>query len=211
MKKPAFLAILVILALTLSVPAFAIEESSTHRVTSSANGYLIISDPVTGEQWSWNLPVSDIVAVHANSLSTSAESPCSAEVNIDISEYLLQTMANSLETEKVLHDSITLTVGLEYSVDSARRTVSIYRAYGSAPRNGLYYAMDKAFYYSNPTVFDPIEKHPTASSWSYVTNSAPGDYYSELPPYALLDCRITVEGMEHTYRDVSVICRLDWL
>ena len=67
---------------------------------------------------------------------------------------------------------------------------------------------NKKFYYTNPSVFSPIVKTPTTVSWSYETNSQAGSYMSELPPYALLDCRIMVGGMPHSYRDVSVIFEL---
>lgn len=120
-------------------------------------------------------------------------------------------MTSPVDTESVIYDDVTLTVGLRYSVDTDNNTVAIYRAYGSTPGNGLYYATNKEFYYANPAVFGPIEQQPTSSSWSYSTDSTPGAYFADLPPYALLDCRITVAGMEQSYRDVSVICELDWL
>lgn len=133
-----------------------------------------------------------------------------AEVSVEIGEYLARTMTRPVDAEKVLRDDITLTVGLTYSIDEERQLISVYKAYGSAPGNGLYYASDKEFYYANPMVFDPIYQTPTSTSWSYTTDSTPGAYLGDLPPYALLDCRITVGGMEGSYRDVSVICKAEF-
>ena len=210
MKKRLFtLVISILLALTLCVPAFAVEDFSADVKPATVSGQLVISDPNTGEQWNWDLPVTDISVSRISYMSI--EQLQSVEISVDVGEYLLQTMTNPTDTEKVLHDDITMTVGLSYSTDAKNNTVSIYRAYGSAPNNGLYYAIDKAFYYANPAIFGPVEQHPTATSWSYATDSRPGTYVDSLAPYALLDCRITVAGMEYTYRDVSVICRLDWL
>ena len=88
--------------------------------------------------------------------------------------------------------------------------IAVYRAFGSAPHNNMYSATNKEFFYANPMVFYTIEQHPTQSSWSYTTDSTPGAYLGDLPPFALLNCRISVTGMESSYRDVSVICKLDW-
>lgn len=212
MKKRLFaLVTLIVLVLTLCVPAFAADGVSMDMRTPVVSGHLVISDPNTGEQWNWDLPATDILVKRISGFNNASVQLQSEEISVDIGEYLLQTMTNTTDTEKVLHDDITLTAGLTYSIDAKNNTVSIYYAYGSAPNNGLYYAIDKAFYYANPAVFGPIEKHPTSTSWSYKTDSTPGNYVSSVAPYALLDCRITIAGMEYTYRDVSVICRLDWL
>ena len=202
MKNKLFMGVHVgILALVMSVPAVAVD-------TLPAKGQIQISDPSTGEQWNWELSASDISVGGMSRASNQYSSERNAEVNVDISEYLLKTMSQPVDVETVRKDDVTITVGLRYSADAKSNTVAIYRAYGSAPNNGLYYATNKKFYYTNPSVFSPIVKTPTTVSWSYETNSQAGSYMSELPPYALLDCRIMVGGMPHSYRDVSVIFEL---
>ena len=202
MKNKLFMGVLIgILALSMSVPAFAVDSLP-------AKGQITISDPNTGEQWNWELSASDISVGGMSRASNQYSSERNAEVNVDISEYLLKTMSQPVDVETVKKDDVTITVGLRYSADAKSNTVAIYRAYGSAPNNGLYYATNKKFYYANPSVFSPIVKTPTTVSWSYETNSQAGSYMSELPPYALLDCRIMVGGMPHSYRDVSVIFEL---
>lgn len=63
MKKRLFtLVISILLVLTLCVPAFAVEDFSTDMKTAIVSGQLVISDPNTGEQWNWDLPVTDISA-----------------------------------------------------------------------------------------------------------------------------------------------------
>ena len=160
MKNKLFMGVLVgILALVMSVPAVAVD-------TLPAKGQIQISDPSTGEQWNWELSASDISVGGMSRASNQYSSERNAEVNVDISEYLLKTMSQPVDVETVRKDDVTITVGLRYSADAKSNTVAIYRAYGSAPNNGLYYATNKKFYYANPSVFSPIVKTPTTVSWS---------------------------------------------
>lgn len=209
MKKLFIGFLLVALALNLSIPAFAVETFSAEASVPIVSGHLVISDPSTGEQWSWDLPASDI-SVNKIGISTyTANEINRAEISVDISEYLLQTMSKPIDTHTVLNEDVVLTAGLEYSANASNNTVSIYRAYGSSPDNGMFYATDKRFYYANPDVFSTIKKTPTTAYWSYNTNSAPGYYYSDLTPFAMLDCKLKVRGMDSVYRDASVKCKLE--
>lgn len=201
----------IVLSLSLTVPTFATSMQQDETQTISAKGKILISDPCTGETWDWELETSDISVENISGIARTGMAhgqTGNAEVNIDIAQYLSKTMTRPIDTETVSHDDVTITVGLRYSADEANNTVSIYRAYGSTPDNGMFYATNKKFYYSNPSVFDPIKKTPTGTSWSYSTDSTAGFYYADVAPYALLDCRITVRGMESSGRDVSVICEL---
>lgn len=206
--KKLFIAVLtIIFSVSISIPVFAVEPPTEETV---GNGLLVIVDPNTREQWNWDLPVSSTTAPNQAQLTSSNSGQIkSADVTVDISEYLARTMTDPLDVEKVLHEDIDITVGLRYSADEDTNTVSIYRAYGSAPDKGMYYAVDKEFYYSNPSVFATVKQTPTSTSWSYTTDSRPGPYFGQLPPHSLLDCNITVRGMESSHRFVSVLFTLD--
>ena len=120
-------------------------------------------------------------------------------------------MTIPVDGEETIRYEVPITVGLRYSVDEKKNAVSIYSAFGSAPETGMYYAINKVFYYSNYFVFGTMKQYPTTDSWSYTTDSTPGTYNGTFCPHALLDCRITVRGMESSYRDVSVIFELDFV
>lgn len=195
--------ILFALVLTMALPASA---AGTAPADASA-GYLIISDPSTGEKWSWELLSSDVSTALINSCDDTSEAIQTTEVTVNLGEYLFQTMP-ATDIEQTQYDDITLTAGFSYSYNSQTKKVAMYRAYGSAPNNGLYYAASKEFYYQNIDIFDRIYQYPTASSWSYTTNSSWGGYSPVLPPQSGLKCRITVAGMEYTHRDVEVVCNL---
>ena len=213
MKKRIFTGLLlVVFSLSISIPAAAVEMTTTAEADGPvASGQLVISDPSTGEQWNWDLDSSTILTENVEGTARAAYASNQigyAEIEVDIGEYLIQTMSKPVDIETVLRDDVTITVGLNYSADASNNTVSIYRAYGSTPDNGFYYVVDKEFYYANPAVFGPIKKTPTTTSWSYSTDSTAGSYYGDVAPYALLDCKITVRGMESSCREVSVSCEL---
>ena len=207
MKK--ILTCLLSLALIVCSPLSALaSECSQYDSSPDVIGYLIISDPTTGGNWCWAIE-------STKNYDTKTEldgcvNKC-AEVEVCIRDYIAETLPKSVDISTVLNDDVTLTVGLNYSTNASNNSVAIYRAFGSAPSNGLYYATNKCFYYANPAVFYTISKYPTSSSWSYTTDSTYGNYWSSAPPFALLDCRITIAGMESSYRDVSVICQLSWV
>ena len=106
MKNKLFMGVLIgILALSMSVPAFAVD-------TLPAKGQITISDPNTGEQWNWELSASDISVGGMSRASNQYSSERNAEVNVDISEYLLKTMSQPVDVETVKKDDVTITVGL---------------------------------------------------------------------------------------------------
>ena len=195
--------ILFALTLTMALPASAAGIAPTDE----SAGYLIISDPSTGEKWSWELPPSDVSTACISTCDDTSEAIQTTEVTVNLGEYLFQTMP-ATDIEQTQYDDITLTAGFSYSYNSQTKKVAMYRAYGSAPSNGLYYTTKQEFYYQNPGVFERIYQYPTTSSWSYTTNSAWGIYAFARPTASGLNCRITVAGMEYTYRDVEVYCPL---
>lgn len=205
MKKRIFASILLaVLISNMTIPVFATEAGTVEGDTPAVNGYLTITNPNTGEEWIWELPTSEVL------ISRSAGSPdslYSAEVSVDVDEYLLQTVALP-STEKVQREEVVLTVGLTYSIDYQNNLVGIHAAYGSAPNNGLYYAANKEFNYSNPSLFSET-RYPASTSWLYQTNSTMATYFSDVPPFARLDCRIVVSGMESLYREAAVVCEIN--
>lgn len=211
MKKKLFAAVCTcFLVVSMVVPVVAIEPTASDVETITPKGALIISDPETGEQWNWDLQAEDI-SVKRNSRAADGNSIKEAAVNVDVGEYLRRTMTIPVDGEETIRYEVPITVGLRYSVDEKKNAVSIYRAFGSAPETGMYYAINKVFYLSNYFVFGTMKQYPTTDSWSYTTDSTPGTYNGTFCPHALLDCRITVRGMESSYRDVSVIFELDFV
>ncbi len=178
---------------------------------------LVISDPETGEVWEWILPETDVnttISIPINSgalgfgtLSADFEEiTCTITTNIDISDYLNETLA-STAISTTLYDDINITTGLTYSANYSTNTVSIYSVFGSTPPQGYYYASNRRVVWRNPGAGLVGEFFPYSDAWSYSTNSAAGSYHSELPPYSFLSCRINILDMT-AYRDVSVICQL---
>lgn len=210
-KKAISIIFLVILVLNTSIPVAAEEIHSLDRNSIVGNGYLVISDPSTGEHWNWELSSSDVLVNQVNRSTNATNEIKDAFVSVDVGEYILHTMTTPIDADTTLYDDVTLTAGLRYAVDDNANAVSIYRAYGSAPDSGMFYATNKAFHYSNAYVFGTITKYPTGESWSYSTDSRPGSYNKIFCPSACLECRITVRGMESSYRDVAVTFTLDYV
>lgn len=60
-------------------------------------GQLIISDPNTGEAWTWNLPTTQLLIQRT---AEAVDKPVqTAEVKVSIGEYLLKTMPKVTDTE----------------------------------------------------------------------------------------------------------------
>lgn len=152
MKKKLFAAVCTcFLVVSMVVPVVAIEPTASDVETITPKGALIISDPETGEQWNWDLQAEDI-SVKRNSRAADGNSIKEAAVNVDVGEYLRRTMTIPVDGEETIRYEVPITVGLRYSVDEKKNAVSIYRAFGSAPETGMYYAINKVFYYSKDFV-----------------------------------------------------------
>ena len=94
-RKALFVLVCIALLLGISlVPAFAVD-------TLPAKGQITISDPNTGEQWNWEISASDISVGGMSRASNQYSSERNAEVNVDICEYLLKTMSQPVDVERV--------------------------------------------------------------------------------------------------------------
>ncbi len=125
----------------------------TFKLDAQIISTLVISDPETGEVWEWILPETDVnttISIPINSgalgfgtLSADFEEiTCTITTNIDISDYLNETLA-STAISTTLYDDINITTGLTYSANYSTNTVSIYSVFGSTPPQGYYYASNR--------------------------------------------------------------------
>lgn len=186
---------------------------------------IVISDPETGEVWEWSIPKSD-VSVNSSTNSSSkmlslmsnpldedeVEEIITTEVSIDIGKYLDMTLEplavqSTIDKSTSITDDITIITGLTYSKNASNNTISVYNVFGSTTPKGSYYASDRVVYWRNPGADVGGTFYPTSNSWNYSTDSTAGTYYSSLPPYSILDCRVRITGMS-AYRDISVTCTL---
>ncbi|SNX52606.1 hypothetical protein [Thermoanaerobacterium sp. RBIITD] len=203
---------LVLVVALLSVSSF----SFAFAANNSDNNKIIvkISDSETGHVWKWEIPESEIklttskidnskISAFSSSLNNMNGEIVQKSANIHLGKYLNQTLSSIIDGSTTKNDDIILTTGLSYSANALNNTVSIYAVFGSTTPQGMYYAGNRVVYWRNPGAGLGGKFYPTSDSWHYSTDSTPGAYRSDVPPYSILDCRIYVYGMT-AYRDVSV-------
>ena len=185
--------------------ANAEENPSEHVVKEEQKAVLTITDPSSGQTWSWNLPSQNIIS--SGSQTRAAANHSTIFVRFDAGEYLQKTLRSLPSKASTINDNITITAGFTYSMNASANTVTIYSAFGSTTPKGLYYATDRVFYWRNPGSLGGGKFYPTTNSWSYAGDKKPGQYYASLPPKAILDCNVRVSGMS-SVRSISVTCSL---
>ena len=199
------------LALVFLFNSAQITYATTYENTnpSNQNAVLSIADPETGEVWEWEI---EIESSTASSNSAPRQMPSSdlrySEVNIDISEYLNQTFDYMDRVYNTKDDDITLEIGLYYYYNPIDNTIRLYNVYGSTSRSDLYYAENRLVYCTNQFANVRQYFYPSSDEWSYATDSSVGNYRSDIPPFARLNCEVHVTGMA-AYREVWVDCSVD--
>lgn len=188
------------------ISAFAAPVDSD-RSTANISTVLTITDPETGQRWEWDLSEEDVTDIQSKSFFRSGETTTEAVVSLDVGKYLAETFASNPSVSTTLEDDIKIMTGLTYSMDAASNTVRIYNVFGSTTPKGLYYAENRKVYWRNPGANIGGTLTPTSNSWNYSVDSTAGNYFSQLPPYSLLDCRVRISGISN-YRDISVKCTL---
>jgi cell division protein YceG involved in septum cleavage len=160
--------------------ANAEENPSEHVVKEEQKAVLTITDPSSGQTWSWNLPSQNIIS--SGSQTRVAANHSTIFVSFDAGEYLQKTLLSLPSKASTINDNITITAGFTYSMNASANTVTIYSAFGSTTPKGLYYATDRVFYWRNPGSLGGGKFYPTTNSWSYAGDKKPGQYYASLPP-----------------------------
>ncbi|WP_313584624.1 hypothetical protein [Lacrimispora sp.] len=207
MKKGLQIVFALVMLLTVGyISAFAAPADSD-RSTANISTVLTITDPETGQKWEWDLSGEDVTAIQSKGILRSGEATTEAVVSIDVGKYLAETFASNPNVSTTLEDDITIMTGLTYSMDAASNTVRIYNVFGATTPKGLYYAENRKVYWRNHGANVGGTFSPTSNSWNYSVDSTAGNYFSQLPPYSLLDCRVRISGMSN-YRDISVKCTL---
>ncbi len=202
----------IVLLANSSIPALAAEVGTDHSPGAIAT--ITITDPDTGKVWTWNVPKSDLqvkttTVIAGDSVSSSALTDAinTVSITVDASAYLAATLGQS----KTLTDSITITSGLTFTSrkDGAMAYVALRTINGSITNSGLYYAGNRVAWYRHSGTGAFGIFYPTSNSYSYVTDTAEGNYSQTIPPYSALECDVFVSGIEPMHRTINVTCNLD--
>lgn len=177
---------------------------------------VLIVDPKTDKEWSWNLD-NDSKLIHMDSKLINVgkdvynldEPTVKQSVTVDVTPLLNETLKDSYPSQShSLTDGIKITAGLKYSAYPSNNTVRLRGVFGSTKNIGNYYATNRNAKYSNPILYDGKKVTITGSSWNKILNEPAGQYVSGMPPYTTAWCRVNITGMT-AYRTVYVTCKLD--
>lgn len=199
MKKIASVLLCIGIVLTVSFPVMA----STYNHTNTGNlAVVTISDPETGEEWKWDVPLQ-----YKKTTTYSMDGEIiRAGVKIELGDYLLQTFdyEEKESAGTIKNSDIELFTGLTYSLNAENNSARVYSVDGYTKPVGDYYASNRIVSWRNPGAGLGYQFRPTTNEWSEETDSTAGFYSSDLPPYSLLDCEVHITGMT-AYRNVSVL------
>lgn len=204
--------VFVVLIITLYLPLLAFAEDDIKRAQDQASVTIKIVDPETKSTMEWDVP--------AEKLELHREAPVMARdeqdeiivsqyADVDLAPYIKESLQKgNLSGAAILYDDITIKIGLTYSANASNNTVRIYKVFGSTKNKGNYYASNRRVFYSNPGAYGTKTFSPSSSSWNKSVNSTAGQYFSSLPPFSTLECRVNISGMT-AYRMIYVTFKLD--
>lgn len=186
-----------------SAHAEAVAEQST-VISKNAQAQLNIKDPITEQTWEWKIPIQVSISPEASLLNNTSEKKIEAKFNLR--DYINESL-RATGAQQTLNDDIIVVAGMYYNTNS-RNQIAITSVYGSTtPRNNLFYATNRAFYWRHFGTNGGGTYYPTSNSWSYPGDNKYDYCAPSLPIKAITDCTINVAGM-NTKRNVSVTCSL---